>query len=181
MKQVESYSFRQVVRPVEFIEPTLKLLLQKSIGTMIHLSLLFLLVLLTISHSVPKRPTKWHGRTSVNHNASLTAACGEATTVLENPWSAILWIENDFQCGATLLEHNLAITAAHCVINQQTEHLHLFYGRSFQPDSSNEDQGFIRYGGKMRIEAVRIHPSYNHRSPLKITCLLYTSPSPRDS
>ena len=91
------------------------------------------------------------------HGATLTAACAQATTAKENPWAAILYYENYFQCSATILEDQLAITAAHCVNGLQIHDFTLYYGHTFQPDSGRVNPG----GGHSGILAVRIHPQYD--------------------
>jgi len=109
---------------------------------------------------IPERPSKWHGRLGFTHNATLTAACGEATTARKNPWAGILF-HNIYRCGAVLLEHDLAITAAHCIRGYPKENFKLFFGRTFQPDSGIEDEGYNRFGEETEILDIRIHPNYD--------------------
>ena len=111
----------------------------------------------------PARPSRWHGRLSTNTNARQVAACGDDTTVEFNPWAAILYFNGEFRCGATILDNQLAITAAHCVHGKPTHRFLLYYGRTLLPDNQlgEEDEIYRKYGGKTRILDVRNHPLYS--------------------
>lgn len=100
---------------------------------------------------------------------------GEKTVQGEWPWQ-LAYVENrrlgmSITCGAALIGHSTAITAAHCILPRRLDKTFLYFGKYYTDFSKDDNEVLSRKASEFIV-----HPRYNRRNMDNDIALVRFSP-----